>query len=220
MSVWIQERSRQGRPGLGERCDSQSFRDDAVRASSVFGRRRSCESRPWFASFGHELPSRVCVCRNAVSVQFTEVAVGVVSGTYEYLPLKVPYRMTMGIEPLEMDDWIEIDVFYDEEMALRREILETRKEVAIVSRPEAADANWEVLETLADFLPQRFPSRFRRDGALLLDLTFGDRYNIDDKSLDPLEVTSRLIQVHAHGQGSMLRAGLRVCCELIAAMEC
>lgn len=115
-------------------------------------------------------------------------------GTFEYLPLKSPYRMTMGIEPLEMEDWIEIDVFYDEEMALRREILETRKEVAVVSRPEAAAANWEVLEMLAAFLPQRFPSRFRREGAMLFDLTTGDSYNINDRSLDALEVTSRLIQ--------------------------
>ena len=129
-----------------------------------------------------------------MSLQVVEVMVGV-SGTYEYLPLKIPFRMTMGIEPLEMEDWVEIDVFYDEEMALRREILETRKEVAIVSRPEAADANWEVLEMLAEFLPQRFPSRFRREGSMLFDLTIGDTYDINDKSLDPLEVIARLIQV-------------------------
>lgn len=104
--------------------------------------------------------------------------------------------MTMGIEPLDMEDWIEIDVFYDEEMALRREILDTRKEVAIVSQPEAAEANWEILEMLAEFLPRRFPGRFRREGALLCNLTTGDSYNIHDRSLDPLDVTSRLIQVH------------------------
>lgn len=100
----------------------------------------------------------------------------------------------MGIEPLEMEDWIEIDVFYDEEMALRREILETRKEVAIRSRPEAAEANWEVLEMLTEFLPRRFPSRFRREEAVLLDLITGDSYDVNDRFLDPLEVTSRLIQ--------------------------
>jgi len=103
--------------------------------------------------------------------------------------------MTMGIEPLDMEDWVEIDVFYDEEMALRREILESRKEVAIVSRPEAEEANWEVLEMLAEFLPRRFPARFRREGALLYNLATSDSYNINDRSLDPLEVTSRLIQV-------------------------
>lgn len=118
------------------------------------------------------------------------------SGTYEYLSLKIPYRMTMGIEPLDMEDWIEVDVFYDEEMALRREILESRKAVAIVSRPEAAEANWEVLEMLADFLPRRFPARFRREGSLLCNLTTEESFNISDQGLDPLDAISRLIQVH------------------------
>lgn len=100
----------------------------------------------------------------------------------------------MGTESLNMKDWIEIDVFYDEEMALRREILQSRKEMSIVSRPEAAEANWEALELLADFLPVRFPGRFRRDGSMLWNLTTGERFNINDKSLNPLEVTARLIQ--------------------------
>ena len=117
------------------------------------------------------------------------------SGTYEYLPLTVPFRMTMGTEPLNMKDWIEIDIFYDEEMALRREILKSRKEVAIVSRPEAVEANWEALELVAEFLPMRFPTRFRRDGGMLCNLTTGERFNINDKSLDPLQVLPRLIQV-------------------------
>lgn len=105
----------------------------------------------------------------------------------------------MGTEPLNMKDWIEIDVFYDEEMVLRREILESRKEVAIVSRPEAAEANWEALELVAEFLPVRFPTRFRRDGGMLYNLTTGERFNVFDKSLDPLKVLPRLIQVH-HGR--------------------
>lgn len=101
----------------------------------------------------------------------------------------------MGIEPLDMDDWIEIDIFYDEEMALRREILETRKGVAIVSTPEATEANWEVLEMLAEFLPRRFPTRFRRDGAVLHNLTTGECHHVDqDPALDPLEIISKLIQ--------------------------
>jgi hypothetical protein len=118
-----------------------------------------------------------------------------VAGTYEYLPLTVPFRMTMGTEPLNMQDWIEIDIFYDEEMALRREILESREAVAIVSRPEAAEANREALELVAEFLPVRFPTRFRRDGGVLCNLTTGERFNLYDQSLDPLQVLPRLIQV-------------------------
>jgi len=115
-------------------------------------------------------------------------------GTFEYLPLKVPYKMMMGLEPLNMKNWIEIDVFYDEEMALRREILETRKSVAIASQAEATEANWEVLEMLAEFLPMQFPDRFAQSGNTLHNLSSGESFNILDRKLDPLEVVARLIQ--------------------------
>ncbi|CAK9204906.1 unnamed protein product [Sphagnum troendelagicum] len=115
-------------------------------------------------------------------------------GTYEYLPLKVPYKMTMGVEPMHPKDWIEIDVFYEEEMALRREILATRKEVAIASFPEATEANWEVLELLADHLPKQFPTLFTRDGAVIHNLLTGEMFDIFNRSLDPLEISARLVQ--------------------------
>ncbi len=92
-------------------------------------------------------------------------------------------------------DWIEIDVFYEEEMALRREILATRKEVAIASFPEATDANWEVLELLADHLPKQFPTLFTRDGAVIHNLLTGEMFDIFNRSLDPLEISARLVQV-------------------------
>ncbi|KAG0555879.1 hypothetical protein KC19_11G010200 [Ceratodon purpureus] len=169
-----------------------------VRAGACpFGFKSSASNGNW----GSSMETKVSTASPSVNTPYAPAPssnapdhVNLGPGTYEYLPLKIPFRMTMGIEPLEMEDWVEIDVFYDEEMTLRREILETRKEVAIVSRPEAADANWEVLEMLAEFLPQRFPSRFRREGSMLFDLTIGDTYDINDKSLDPLEVIARLIQ--------------------------
>lgn len=120
--------------------------------------------------------------------------------------------MTMGLEPLEMEDWIEIDVFYEEEMALRREILETRKAVAIASYPEATEANWEVLDMLAAFLPVRFPTMFRRDGSMLHNLLTGESFNITDKSLDPLEVSSRLIQVRPENPTMRLHNLLGLAC--------
>jgi len=109
--------------------------------------------------------------------------------------------MMMGLEPLNMKNWIEIDVFYDEEMALRREILETRKSVAIASQAEATEANWEVLEMLAEFLPMQFPDRFAQSGNTLHNLSSGESFNILDRKLDPLEVAARLIQV---GVGNLI----------------
>lgn len=108
--------------------------------------------------------------------------------------------MTMGLEPMRPEDWIEIDIFYDEEMALRRDVLETRKEIAVATHsafPQAIEANWEVLELLVEFLPKRFPSRFAvaEGGTIIHNLSSGEVFDISDRSLDPLDVSSRLVQV-------------------------
>jgi hypothetical protein len=112
--------------------------------------------------------------------------------------------MTMGVEPMHPRDWIEIDVFYEEEMALRREILATRKEVAIASFPEATEANWEVLELLADHLPKQFPTLFTRDGAVIHNLLTGEMFDIFNRSLDPLEISARLVQVQQQSPNKRL----------------
>ncbi|CAM6093039.1 unnamed protein product [Calypogeia fissa] len=120
-------------------------------------------------------------------------------GTFEYLPLKIPYKMVMGVEPLDPEDWIEIDIFYDEEVALRRDVLETRKEISVASHPaypQAVEANWEVLELLVEFLPKRFPSRFAVTGGgnVIHNLSSGEVFDISDRSQDPLDISSRLVQ--------------------------
>ena len=68
------------------------------------------------------------------------------TGAIEYWPQKdqMPYRMITGLRLLKAeDDWMELDCFYEEEMALRKKILETRKEVGghtPIPRP-GSDAN-------------------------------------------------------------------------------
>lgn len=115
-------------------------------------------------------------------------------GNFEYLPFKIPYKMVMGLEPMDPNDWIEIDMFYDEEMALRREILGTRRAVSVALTPGAEDACAEMLELLADFLPKRFPNRFALAGTVLTNKATGERFDLSDQSLDPLDVSARLVQ--------------------------
>ena len=62
---------------------------------------------------------------------------------------------------------------------------------------QAEEANAELLELLADFLPQRFPDLFTRDGDALINHVTGDVWDLTDKSRDPLEVSALLVQVHA-----------------------
>lgn len=52
-----------------------------------------------------------------------------------------------------------------------------------------------MLELLAAFLPKRYPDRFTKDGDVLINHSTGDVWNLADPSLDPLEVSSLLVQV-------------------------
>lgn len=83
------------------------------------------------------------------------------AGTFEYLPFKTPYKMVMGLEPSSERQWIEMDMFYEEEMAIRSSILATRKDAVIARLPseEVRAAEEELLEMLVDYLPTRFPGR-------------------------------------------------------------
>ena len=88
------------------------------------------------------------------------------SGNPEYLPLKVPFRMTLGVQPLHPSLWIEPDAFYAQDMALREAILRERYSDVIVRLPgeEVKAAEAELLELLAELLPRKFPSMYVRQG--------------------------------------------------------
>ena len=49
--------------------------------------------------------------------------------------MQVKYKMTMGLEPMDPSDWIEIDEHYEEEMALRRELVQEKRDIVIHSTP-------------------------------------------------------------------------------------
>lgn len=54
-----------------------------------------------------------------------------------------------------------------------------------------------MLDLLVDFLPRRFPDRFKRTSDNeLQNLATGDVFKLDHPDLDPLEVCSLLVQVH------------------------
>ncbi|KAK9852859.1 hypothetical protein WJX84_003744 [Apatococcus fuscideae] len=107
-----------------------------------------------------------------------------------------PYKMSMGLEPLQFEDWIEVDEGYREELVLRNKLLDEQRDVVYASLPipEADAANKEMLQLLADFLPGRFPQLFRRVGSQLTNLVTDMTWDLDDPELDHLDVCGRLVQ--------------------------
>jgi hypothetical protein len=114
---------------------------------------------------------------------------------FDYLPFADgPYRMTMGLMALKPADWIEIDSRYAPEIALRKSLLEQRRDEVLGALPGSEAACREVLDQLAGFLPERFPDRFERAENQLVNRLTGDRWTVEGDVPDPLDVAGRLVQ--------------------------
>lgn len=114
---------------------------------------------------------------------------------FDYLPFAGgPYRMTMGLMALKPADWIEIDSRYAAEIALRKSLLDERRCDVLAALPGSEAACREVLDQLAGFLPERFPDRFERAGAELVNRDSGERWTVDGDVHDPLDIAGRLVQ--------------------------
>jgi hypothetical protein len=105
-----------------------------------------------------------------------------------------PYRMQMGLLACDPASLIDIDTHYPAQMALRRDLLATRREAVFAAGPGSAAARAEVLATLVALLPTRFPAWFARTGDRLRNHLTGEEWNVADPPLDPLEVAGRLVQ--------------------------
>ena len=106
------------------------------------------------------------------------------------------YNVTMGLRTMHWDDWIELDnhflKFHD--MKSRR-ILE-RGAKCCKTAPEAFDGACELLEELCDYLPQRYPSLYRKTEVGMDNITTGESFNIVERPLieDPMQMAARFVQ--------------------------
>jgi alpha-1,2-mannosyltransferase len=97
---------------------------------------------------------------------------------------------------MHWEDWIELDnhflKFHD--MKSRR-ILE-RGVKCCKTAPEAFDGACELLEELCDYLPQRYPSLYRKTEVGMDNITTGESFNIVERPLieDPMQMAARFVQ--------------------------
>jgi alpha-1,2-mannosyltransferase len=102
----------------------------------------------------------------------------------------------MGLRTMHWDDWIELDnhflKFHD--MKSRR-ILE-RGAKCCKTAPKAFDGACELLEELCDYLPQRYPSLYRKTEVGMDNITTGESFNIVERPLieDPMQMAARFVQ--------------------------
>ena len=87
------------------------------------------------------------------------------------------FRWRLGVRPLDMADWIEIDEHHGDEIAAKARIMATNAATALVALDDAEPECAEVADALAAHLRQRFPEQFAG-----LEL---------DASLHPLDAIAR-----------------------------
>jgi hypothetical protein len=85
-----------------------------------------------------------------------------------YVPLDARgWRMAMGLRPLEISRWLEIDAHRPEELALKTHLLADKPEAVVATRPGGNDASaelyCEVLAWLATYAPDVEPRIDTRD---------------------------------------------------------
>jgi hypothetical protein len=115
------------------------------------------------------------------------------------LPIHTPYDgssklFTIGLKPLDLANWIEIDGTFDFQLAEKRRIHAEYADKVFVAESGTEDAQAEVLALLTEHLPTRFPERYRREGERLIVAGHPELDGLEARELPPLQKASLLIQ--------------------------
>ncbi|MEO4001616.1 DUF3445 domain-containing protein [Mesorhizobium sp. CAU 1732] len=102
---------------------------------------------------------------------------------------------TIGLKPLALPDWIEVDDLLGAYLAEKDRLYATIPENVFVAENDTHDAQAEVLQMLAEHLPQRFPDTYVREGNGLRIVTADRTIRVENvPTISPLVTASRLVQ--------------------------
>ncbi|KAL8660684.1 MAG: hypothetical protein Q9202_006298 [Teloschistes flavicans] len=136
------------------------------------------------------------------------------------------YPITMGLRAMPMDEWIELDnrypYFHHERTTRMREMGTAVSRTA----PEGLAGAHELLDELREYLPQRYPSLFRKTAEGIENLHTGDAFNTIDRPLkqDPMQIVGSLVQEDVcilveRADGQYYLAGGAVCSRGVWCLE-
>ncbi|HTV71150.1 MAG TPA: DUF3445 domain-containing protein [Rhizobiaceae bacterium] len=85
----------------------------------------------------------------------------------DHLPTHTPYDgssspFTIGLKPLDLKDWIEVDHTFDDQMREKRQLYEERPDDVFVEEPGSEDAQREVLGLVQKHVAEHFPERYEQ----------------------------------------------------------
>jgi dimethylamine monooxygenase subunit A len=77
---------------------------------------------------------------------------------FPYIPLETKgWKMAMGLRPLALDHWLEVDERRDDELEQKRRLLDTSFDVVVATNPEGDAGSRELLEEVTSFLEVHHP---------------------------------------------------------------
>ncbi|KAI9674134.1 MAG: hypothetical protein M1817_001952 [Caeruleum heppii] len=102
----------------------------------------------------------------------------------------------MGLRTMKWDEWIELDNHYMRYHADKARRIEERGEKCCRTAPEAFDGAVELLEEFCDYLPQRYPSLYKKTPVGMVNLVTDESFDIISRPLseDPMAMAARMVQ--------------------------
>src|SRR6266481_2312603 len=108
-----------------------------------------------------------------------------------YLPFEGGrFRLAMGLMPLPVAKWIEIDERFSADLAAKRALLQARHGDVFAALPDAREASAELLALLARHLPHHHPAGFSRVGDHLVNRTTAETWDVAQPALHPLDLAA------------------------------
>ncbi len=101
--------------------------------------------------------------------------------------------MAMGLQPLAIESWIEIDDQFSHQLERKVELFREREPDVFVSLPSSRSAQEEVLALLVQHLLHYFPEYYQQQGSNLRNQITGQVWNLQNPA-QPLALASQLVQ--------------------------
>ncbi|KAF8857269.1 hypothetical protein BDZ45DRAFT_674919 [Acephala macrosclerotiorum] len=114
-----------------------------------------------------------------------------------YRPFRYgPYYITMGLRNMDWNEWIELDNHYLKFHADKAKRIIERGPKCSHTDPSAFDGAIELLEEFCSYLPQRYPTLYKRTPVGMDNIVTGESFNIVERPLieDPIQMAARMAQ--------------------------
>src|SRR5258708_2693257 len=112
-----------------------------------------------------------------------------------YLPFEGGrFRLALGLMPLPLAQWLQIDGRFAAHLAAKPALLQARHADVFAAPPATPAASAELLALLACHLPQHHPDIYRREGDRLANQATAETWDVARPALHPLDLAGRLVQ--------------------------